>query len=166
VYDERNNQDRYNKNQYNKVKSRVYVVKKQDENKNINNEEAENFFEVKKHEFDYYVVKEFSYHAMNSNINFYDIKVYNQKDNKKLKVNFVTISMIQCCDCHQIFIVRNVLFCHLHSESFKITHCFNKKIKTTSSLTAMLTKSLSELSKIVLTSVVVKDIETDYNFQN
>jgi len=102
MYSERNNQDRYNKSQYNKLRSRVYVTEKQEDDmsKNINNEEAENSLEVKKHEFDYYVVKEFDYHVMNSNINFYNVKVYNQKDNKKLKINFVTIFMIQCHNCY------------------------------------------------------------------
>jgi len=93
MYDERNNQDRYNKNQYNKTKSKVYVVKKQEDDKNINNEEVENSFKVKKHEFDYYVVKEFSYYAVNLNVNFYEVKFYNHK-NKKSEVNFVIILII------------------------------------------------------------------------
>jgi len=78
-------------------------VKKQDENKNINNEKVENSFKVKKYEFDYCVMKESDYYVMNLNINFYEVNVYNQKEkNEKSKVNFVVISvaMIQCCDCH------------------------------------------------------------------
>jgi len=165
MYSERNNQDKYNKNQYDKTRSKVYVVKKQEDNKNTdNNEKAENSLEVKKHEFDYYVGKEFSYHVMNLNINFYEVKFYNHK-NKKSEVNFVTILMIQCCDCHQVFDIRNVLFHCLCSESFKIAHCSNRKTKTMLSSTVMLVKFSGEkLLKIVLMSVIIKDIETDYDF--
>jgi len=83
---------------------------------------------MKKHEFDYYVMKESNYYAVNSNINFYKVEFYNQ-ENKKLNINFVVIHiiMIQCHNCCQIFNIKNVLFHHLHSESFKITHCCNKK---------------------------------------
>jgi len=92
VYDEKNNQNKYNKKQYNKTRSKVYIVKKQDDNKNINNEKVKNSFKVKKHESDYYVMKEFDYYIMNLNINFYEVNVYNQKKEKeKSKVNFVVI---------------------------------------------------------------------------
>jgi len=82
----------YNKNRYDKSRFKVYVEKKQEKNKNINNEEVKNSFKVKKYEFDYYVMKEFSYYAANLNVNFYKVDVYNQKvKNKKSKVNFVVI---------------------------------------------------------------------------
>jgi len=131
---------------------------------------------MKKHESDYYVVKEFTYYATNSNINFYEVKFYNHK-NKKLKVNFVIISMIQYHDCHQIFNFRNSLFHHLCSEKVKITHCLtDKMLQWTVMLTKsmimvvksiiMLVKSSDELSKVMLTSNFIKDTETDYDFCN
>jgi len=145
-------------------------VKKQknDMSKNINNDEAENSFKVKKHELSYYVVKEFSYYVVNLNVDFYEVNFYNQ-ENRKSNINFVDthITMIQCYNCHQFFNIKNVLFHHLHSESFKIAHCSNKKIKTTLLLTAMLVKSSDEkLLKIVLMSVIIKNIKTNYDFQN
>jgi len=144
------------------------VMKKQEKNKNINNEEVENSFKVKKHESDYYVVKEFSYHATNSNINFYDVEVYNQKDNKKLEVNFVTIFIIQCCDCHQTFNFKNSLFHYFHFETAKITHCSQEKFVIKSSPTVMLMKSSDVLFKIMLTDsvITVKNVKTDYDFCN
>jgi len=93
MYSERNNQDRYDKKQYDKTRSRVYVAEKQEENKNINNKEVENSLKVKKCESDYHVVKEFSYHATNLNVNFYKVNFYNQ-ENKKPDINFVTILII------------------------------------------------------------------------
>jgi len=153
------------------------VVKKQEDDKNTdNNEKVENFFEMKKHEFDYYVVKEFSYYAVNSNINFYKVKFYNHK-NKKSEINFMIILMIQCHDCHQIFNFRNSLFHHLHSEKVKITHCLTDKtsqsmIMLTKStvmmmkLTVMLMKFSDELLKVMSTSNFIKDTETDYDFYN
>jgi len=141
-------------------------VKKQEDDKNTdNNKKTKNSLKVKKHESDYHIVKEFSYHVMNLNIDFYEVKFYNH-ENKKLKVNFVTILIIQCYDCHQVFNIENVLFHHLHSESFKIVCCSHEKIKTTSLLTAMLTKSLNKLLKIVLINVIIKDIRTEYEFHN
>jgi len=69
VYDERNNnRDRYDKSQYDKSRSKAYVMKKQEKNK-INNEETENSVKIKNHKSDYYIT--------DLNINFYDVKVYN-----------------------------------------------------------------------------------------
>jgi len=129
VYDERNNQDRYDKNQYNKTKLRVYVAEKQEENKKMNNnKKMKNSFKVEKLKSDYYVVKESNYYAADLNVNFYDVEDYNQKEeNNKSNINFMTVSMIHCCNCYQVFKFKNTLFHHLHSESFKLTHCSNKK---------------------------------------
>lgn len=75
--------------------------------------------------------------------------------------------MIQCCDCHQAFKSRNALFHYLCFKTDKIACCFNKKVKL-QQLTAMLAKSSDKLFKIMSTDSVaaVKDIETDYEFQN
>jgi len=174
VYDERNNniKEKYNKDRYNKFRFKIYVMKKQEKNKNINNEEVENSFKVKKYEFDYYVMKEFNYYAVNSNINFYEVDVYNQKKKKKSEINFVVISvtMIQCYDCHQIFNFRNSLFHQFHFETVKITCCLTDR--TLQSIIMMIksiimsVKFSDELSKVILTSNFIKDTETDYDFQN
>jgi len=159
VYDERNNnRDRYNKNQYDKSRSRAYVVKKQEKNE-INNEETENSVKIENHESDY--------HIANLNMNFYDVEAYNQKENEELEVNFITIAMISYCNCHQSFKSRNILFCYLHSETAKITHCSMKKATAKSSMT-MLMKSSGKLFKIMSINsvVIIKDIETGYGFHN
>jgi len=142
------------------------VTEKQEKNKKMsNNEEMKNSFEVEKLRSDYHIVKELNYHVTDLNVNFYDVEDYNQKkENDKSNINFVAVSIIYCHNCHQVFKFRNTLFHHLHFESFKLTHCSNRKIKTISLFTVMLTKSLNELLKIVLTSVVIKDIEIDYDF--
>jgi len=77
------------------------VTEKQEDDKNINNEEVENSFEVKKHKFDYYVMKEQNYYVMNSNINFYEIKFYNQK-NEKSDINFVVTHTVMK-QCHEYY---------------------------------------------------------------
>jgi len=159
VYDERNNnRDRYDKNQYDKSRSRAYVVKKQEKNE-INNEETENSVKTENHKSDYYIA--------NLNMNFYDVEAYNQKENKELEVNFVTIAMISCCNYHQSFKSRNILFYYLHSGTAKITHCFMKKV-TAKSLMIMLMKSLGKLFKIMSINsvVIIKDIKTGYGFYN
>ena len=147
-------------------------MKKQEENKNINNKEVKNSFKVKKCEFDYHVVKESDYYVMNSNVNFYEVNFYNQ-ENKKSDINFVTILIIQCCDCHKIFNFRNSLFHHLYLRTAKITHCLtDKKSQSTvmlmKFLNDMLIKFFNKLSKIMSTDsvTVIKDIETDYEFYN
>ena len=141
MYDEKNN-----KNRFKKSRSRVNVVKKQDENKNINNKEVENYLKVKKHEFDYYVVKESNYYITDLNVNFYDVEDYNQKkENNELNINFITIFMIHCHNCHQFFDLRNVLFQHLCSDTNKII-CYLKRKTITSTSIVMLTKSLSKSS--------------------
>ncbi len=134
------------------------MVKKQEKNE-INNEETENSVKIKNHRSDYYIA--------DLNVNFYDIKAYNQKENKESEVNFVIIAMISCCNYHQSFKSRNILFHHLHSETAKITHCFMRKI-TAKSLTMMLIKSSDKLLKIIsINSVaVIKDIRTGYDFCN
>ena len=159
TYSERNNnRDRYDKNQYNKSRFRAYVVKKQEENE-INNEETENSVKMKNHKSDYYIT--------DLNMNFYDVKVYNQKENKESEVNFVTTAMISCCNYHQLFKFRNILFCYFHFRTVKITCCSMKKT-TAKSLTAMLTKSSDKLLKIMSINsvVIIKDIKTDYDFHN
>jgi len=134
------------------------VVKKQEKNE-INNEETENSVKTENHKSDYYII--------DLNMNFYDVKAYNQKENKESEVNFVTIAMISCHNCHQSFKFRNILFCYLYSETVKIAHCFMRKTTAKSSMT-MLTKSSDKLLKIMsINSVVtVKDIRTGYDFHN
>jgi len=159
VYDERNNnRDRYDKSQYDKSRSKAYVVKKQEENE-VNNEETENSVKMKNHKSGYYIA--------DLNVNFYDIEAYNQKENKESEVNFVTIAMISCCDCHQLFKSRNILFCYFHFRTVKIACCSMRKTMTKSS-TAMLTKSSDKLLKIISINsvVIIKDIKTDYDFHN
>jgi len=133
-------------------------VKKQEKNE-INNEETENSVKIKNHKSDYYIT--------DLNMNFYDVKVYNQKENKESEVNFVTTAMISCCNYHQSFKFRNILFCYFHFRTVKITCCSMKKT-TAKSSTAMLTKSLDKLLKIMSINsvVIIKDIETDYDFYN
>ncbi len=100
-------------------------------------------------------------------MNFYDIEVYNQKWNKESEINFVTIAIISCCDCHQLFKSRNILFHHLHSKTVKITCYFMKKTTAKSSM-MMLIKSSDKLLKIISINsvVIIKDIATDYDFHN
>ncbi len=95
-------------------------MKKQEKNE-INNKEIENSVKMKNHKSDYYIT--------DLNVNFYNIKVYNQKENKELEVNFVIIAMILCCDYHQLFKFRNILFCYFHFKTVKIAHCSIRKIK-------------------------------------
>jgi len=92
-------------------------------------------------------------------VNYYDVEDYNQKE-EELKINFMTIVMIQCYNCYQIFNSRNTLFHYLHSK-IKITHYFTDKgLKSM----IILAKLLSKLLKIVSTSTAVKDIKTDWEF--
>ena len=133
-------------------------MKKQEKNK-INNEETENSVKIKNHKSDYYIT--------DLNINFYDVKVYNQKENKESEVNFVITAMISCCDYHQLFKSRNILFCYLYFRTVKIAHCSIRKTMT-KSLTVMLTKSSGKLLKIMSINsvIVIKDIETGYDSYN
>jgi len=75
--------------------------------------------------------------------------------------------MISCCDYHQLFKSRNILFCYLYFRTVKIAHCSIRKTMT-KSLTVMLTKSSGKLLKIMSINsvVVIKDIETGYDFYN
>jgi len=50
----------------------------------------------------------------------------------------------------------------MHLETVKFTCCF--KDKTASSLMTMLMKSLDKTLKILLLSLVAKNVETDYEF--
>jgi len=88
------------------------VTEKQEENKKMsNNEEIKNSFKVKKSESDYHIVKESNYHITDSNVNFYNIEDYNQKEkNDESDINFVTISMFYCCNYHQSFDSKISLF--------------------------------------------------------
>jgi len=159
MYDERNNnRDRYNKSQYDKFRSRAYVMKKQKKNE-INNEETENSVKIKNHKFDY--------HITDLNMNFYNIKVYNQKENKESEVNFMTITIISCHNCHQLFKSRNILFHHFHFRTVKIAYCSMRKA-TAKSLTMMLMKSSGKLLKIISINsvIIIKDIKTGYDFHN
>jgi len=159
MYSERNNnKDRYNKSQYDKPRPRTYVVKKQEENE-VNNEETENSVKMKNHESDY--------HITDLNMDFYNVKAYNQKGNEESEVNFVTITIISCCNCHQSFKSRNILFCHFHFRTAKIAHCSMRKA-TAKSSTTMLMKSSGKLLKIIPINsvVVIKDIRTGYGFHN
>ncbi len=133
-------------------------MKKQEKNK-INNKEIENSVKTKNHKSDYYIA--------DLNMNFYDIKVYNQKENEESEVNFVIITIILSCNYHQSFKSKNILFYYLCSETVKITYCFMRKT-TAKSLTMMLTKSSDKLFKIISINfvVIIKDIETDYDFYN
>ena len=134
------------------------MVKKQEKNE-INNEETENSVKTENHKSDYYII--------DLNMNFYDIKVYNQKENEESEVNFVTIAIISCHNCHQSFKSRNILFHYFHFRTVKIACCSMRKT-TAKSLTVMLTKSSDKLLKIMSINsvVIIKDIKTGYDFHN
>ncbi len=134
------------------------MMKKQEKNE-VNNEETENSVKMKNHKSGYYIT--------DLNMNFYNVEVYNQKENKESEVNFVTITMILCHNCHQSFKSRNILFYHLHSKTAKIAHCSMRKT-TAKSSTTMLMKSSDELLKIISINsvVIIKDIRTGYDFHN